>query len=72
MLVVGDESFTTISFLTDGKTTNFKKIIKKPNDETASNTDPYGKVGFCSLQWWYGFAALRPERIAIIKTAAKL
>ena len=32
----------------------------------------YGKKGFMSVQWWYGFMVLRAERLAVIKTAAKL
>ena len=70
MLVVGDGSFTTIGFNTDGKTVKFKIIMKKPGEETADRNDPYGKTGFSSIQWYYGFMALRPERIALIKTVA--
>lgn len=72
MLTVGEESFTTIGFQTDGKSMKFKVIHKKPSEETASKDDPYGKMGFTSIQWWYGFMALRPERIGLIKTAAKM
>jgi N4-gp56 family major capsid protein len=72
MLVVGDESFTTIGFQTDGKTVKFKITHKKPGDETADRNDPYGETGFMSIKWYYGFMALRPERIALVKTAAKL
>ena len=72
LLVVGDESFTTIGFQTDGKTVKFKITHKKPGDETADRNDPYGETGFMSIKWYYGFMALRPERIALIKTAAKL
>lgn len=72
MLVVGDESFTTIGFQTDGKTVKFKITHKKPGDETADRNDPYGETGFMSIKWYYGFMILRPERIALIKTAAKM
>lgn len=72
ILVVGDESFTTIGFQTDGKTVKFKITHKKPGEETADKTDPYGETGFMSIKWWYGFMALRAERIAVLKTAAKL
>lgn len=72
MLVVGDESFTTIGFQTDGKTVKFKITSKKPGDETADRFDPYGETGFMSIKWYYGFMALRPERIALIKTVARL
>lgn len=72
LLVVGDESFTTIGFQTDGKTVKFKITHKKPGDETADRVDPYGETGFMSIKWYYGFMALRPERIGLILTAAKL
>ena len=72
VLVVGDESFTTIGFQTSGKSVKFELINKKPNKETATLDNPYGKLGFASIQWWYGFMALRPERIGLIKTAADI
>lgn len=72
MLVVGDESFTTIGFKTGGAGAKFTIYHKKPGEASADRTDPYGKTGFMSIQWYYGFMALRPERIAVLKTAAKL
>jgi N4-gp56 family major capsid protein len=72
MLVVGDGSFTTVGFQTDGKTVKFKITHKKPGEATADRTDPYGETGFMSIKWYYGSLILRPERIAIIKTAASL
>lgn len=72
ILVVGDESFTTIGFQTDGKTVKFKITHKKPGRETADRNDPYGEMGFMSIKWYYGFMVLRPERIALIKTVARL
>ena len=72
ILIVGDESFTTIGFQTDGKTVKFDITHKRPGKETADRNDPYGEVGFMSIKWYYGFMALRPERIALIKTIAKL
>ena len=72
ILVIGNESFTTVGFQTDGKTVKFKITHKKPGDETADRTDPYGETGFMSIKWYYGFMALRPERIALIKTVALL
>jgi len=72
MLVVGDGSFSTIGFQTDGKTVKFKIMNKRPGDETADRTDPYGELGFMSIKWYYGFLLLRPERIALVKTAAAL
>jgi N4-gp56 family major capsid protein len=72
ILVVGDESFTTIGFQTDGKTVKFKVIHKKPGEVTADRNEPYGETGFMSIKWYYGFMALRPERIGLILTVAKL
>lgn len=71
ILVVGDESFTCIGFQTSGKS-KFKSIVKKPGTETADRNDPYGKLGFSSLQWWYGILVLRPERLGLIKTVAPM
>lgn len=72
MLVVGNESFTTIGFQTDGKTVKFKITNKKPGEETADRSDPYGETGFMSIKWYYGTMILRPERIALAKTVAEL
>ena len=69
MLVVGDGAFTTIGFQTDGKSVKFSINHKKPGKEIASLDDPYGEVGFYSIKWYYGFMALRPERLGIIWTA---
>lgn len=70
-LVVGDGSFADIGFQTDGKSNKFKTIMKK-GDEIADMNNPYGDVGFSSIKWWYGFMALRPEWIGLIKCTAKL
>lgn len=72
MLTVGDESFTTIGFQTDGKTVKFVITSKKPGVQTADRLDPYGEMGFMSIKWYYGFMALRPERIGLIKTLAAI
>jgi N4-gp56 family major capsid protein len=72
MLVVGDGSFTTIGFQTDGKTVKFKIIHKKPGKETADRNNPYGTLGFMSISWYYGFLLERPERIGMVKTTAKM
>jgi len=69
MLVVGDGAFTTVGFQTDGKSVKFSVNHKKPGKEIASLDDPYGEVGFYSIKWYYGFMALRPERLGIIWTA---
>jgi len=70
MLVIGDDSFTTIGFQTDGKTVKFSVLTKMPGKETADRNDPYGETGFSSIKWYYGFMSKRPERIAVIKTVA--
>ena len=72
MLVIGDGSFTTIGFQTDGKSVKFVITQKAPGEATADRNDPYGEMGFMSIKWYYGFMALRPERIGLIKTVAKL
>jgi N4-gp56 family major capsid protein len=73
MLVVGDGSFTTVGFQTDGKTVKFKIKHSRPgSDISYSRDDPYGEIGFYSIKWYYGFMLLRPERLAIIKTVAEL
>ena len=71
LLVVGSGSFTTIGFQTDGENTKFKILHKKPGSMTADRNDPYGKIGFYSIQWWYGTLILRPEWIACVKVVAK-
>lgn len=72
MLVIGEQSFTTIGFQTDGNTVKFTVYHKKPGEATADRNDPYGETGFMSIKWYYGFMVLRPERIGLILTAAKL
>ena len=72
MLVVGDKSYTTLGFQTDGKTVKFKIKHSKPGDNISySKDDPYGEMGFMSIKWYYGFMVLRPERIAVVKTVAE-
>lgn len=70
ILVIGDDSFNTIGFQTDGKTVKFKTTTKMPGPQTADRNDPYGETGFSSIKWYYGFLCKRPERIGLIKTVA--
>ncbi len=70
MLCIGDDSFTTIGFQTDGKTVKFSVMTKMPGKETADRNDPYGETGFSSIKWYYGILIKRPERIGLIKTVA--
>ena len=72
MLVVGDDSFVTIGFQTDGKTVKFNVLTKMPGRETADRNDPYGETGFSSIKWYYGILVKRPERLALIKTVAPI
>lgn len=73
MLVVGDGSFATVGLQGSGKKgakQKFKIIVKKPGKEMATVQDPYGKIGFSSITFYHGFIALRPERLAVVKTVA--
>lgn len=73
MLVVGDGSFATVGLQNSGKKgakQKFKIIVKKPGEEMATIQDPYGKVGFSSITFYHGFIALRPERLAVVKSVA--
>lgn len=72
IIIVGDDSFSTIGFQNDGTKFNFKIINRKPGESTADRTDPYGKTGFTSIQFWYGFLCKRPERILVIWSVARV
>ena len=73
MLAIGEKSFTTIGFQTDGKTVKFSiKHAKPESDISYGAHDPFGEKGFMSIKWYYGFMPLRPERIALIKTVARI
>lgn len=72
MLCVGDGAFTTIGFQTGGKMMKFKITTKMPGKATADRNDPYGETGFSSIKWYYGTMFLRPERIGLIKTLARI
>lgn len=72
MLVVGAGSFTTIGFQTDGKSVKFKIMTRMPGEATMDKTDPYGRTGMSSIQWYYATMILRPERLAVFKSVAEL
>lgn len=72
MLIIGNESFTTITFRSNGKNDKYTIMSKKPGMETMSREDPYGRSGIWSIQWFYGFMTLRPERLVCIHTVAKV
>lgn len=67
-LVVGEDSFSCISFQGSNGINNKFVINHQKPSESVGFHDPYGKVGLISLQWWYGILFKRPERIAVIKT----
>lgn len=71
LLCVGDESFCTVTFQTSGSRVKFEINHKKPSDNI-DRMDPYGETGFISMRWYYGFMALRPERLGLIMATAKL
>lgn len=72
LLVVGNDSFSTIGFQTDGKSVKFDITTKMPGNETADRNDPYGETGFSSIKWYYGILVKRPERLGLIKTVAPI
>lgn len=72
ILIIGDDSFTTLGFQSTGRDGKVRVYTKMPGMATADRTDPYGKTGFTSMQWWYGFLAQRPERIAVMYTVAEI
>lgn len=71
-LVVGDDSFSTIGFQTDGYKLNFDIITKMPGTITADRHDPYGLNGFSSIKFFTGSLIDRPERIAVCKVVAPI
>jgi N4-gp56 family major capsid protein len=50
----------------------FKIVTKMPGEKMADLLDPFGETGFSSIKWWYGTMIMRPERLALIKTVAKV
>ena len=71
LLVVGEGSFTTIGFQTDGKSVKFTIEHRRPKDNIRPE-NPFGETGFYSIKWYYGTMILRPERLALIKTVAEI
>lgn len=72
MICLGDDSWTTIGFQTDGKSVKFSVTTKMPGPATADRNDPYGETGFSSIKWYYGILIKRPERIGLVKTVAPI
>lgn len=71
VLSVGAQSFSVIGWQNNGKEAKYELAHVKPEDNRDRN-DPYGKTGFMSIQWFYGFLAQYPERIGLIPVAAKI
>lgn len=67
LLVIGNEAFATIGLQGMGGAgkSKFRIIVKKPGEQNADRTDPYGKIGFSSIKFFYGFIKLRGERMAV-------
>ena len=73
MLVVGADSFTTISFKVGTMGKKFLYHDKKPQSiQSRDRQDPYGKIGWTVTEWYYGSLFSRPERIAKILTVAEM
>lgn len=71
MMVVGDDSFSTIGFQSDGKSGKFNVHTTMPH-MNYTTADPYGETGFSSIKWYYGTLIKRPERIAVLHTVAPM
>lgn len=69
LLVVGNDSFTTIGFQSDGKSGKYTVKTQMPNTQL-TREDPYAETGISSIKWYYGTLVYRPERIAIAYTVA--
>jgi N4-gp56 family major capsid protein len=72
LLCVGDDSFSTIGFQSDGKTVKFNVVTKMPGKEMVTKEDPYGETGLSSIKWYYGTLIKRAERIGIMKAVAPM
>jgi N4-gp56 family major capsid protein len=72
MLVLGDDSWTTIGFQTDGKSVKFTVLTKMPGKDNLTKLDPYGESGFSSIKWYYGILIKRPERMGVIYSVAPI
>lgn len=72
VLLVGDDSFNTIGFQTGGSTSKFKiKHVMPESDIAYGEHNPFGEKGFTSIKWYYGFLAVRPERICVSHVVAE-
>lgn len=72
MLVVGEDSFATIGFQTDGQSVKFSVSTKMPGKEMITREDPYGETGLSSIKWYYGTLIKRSERLGLLKAVAPM
>ena len=73
LLVVGKDSFNTITFHNSGNgSSKFRIIAKKPGFQMADRHNPTGEIGFWSARFWYGMLVHRPDRIACAYVTAKI
>lgn len=72
MLVVGSESFSTISFRATRQGAQFavKTVMPGTDASYGLKDDRYGETGFSSIKWYYGYIAKRPERLGLCLTVA--
>ena len=71
-LVVGSEAFTHVGFEFGAGTKGKFKTKTMTPEQNYSTTDPYGKTGFTSLEFWNGVLIERPEWLAVYNVGAKL
>lgn len=72
LLVVGSDSFSTISFRATAQGAQFSVKTVMPGSDASYGLkeDRYGETGFSSIKWYYGFIAKRPERLGLCLTVA--
>jgi len=71
-LVVGSEAFTHVGFEFGAGTKGKFKVATMTPEENRGTTDPFGKTGFTSIEFWNGVLVERPEWIAVYNTGAKI
>lgn len=71
-LVVGSEAFTHVGFEFGAGTKGKFKTRNVTPEQNVTSSDPYGKTGFTSIEFWNGVMIDRPEWMAVYNTGAKL
>lgn len=72
LLCVPSDTFSTIQFRSSTGKPKFNMIVQKPGPSAASYNNPFGTLGYVSLQWWYGTVVYYPEKIGVMLTVAPL